>query len=129
MVATLREQGYPSIYQPESFDKRKLASASQLGWMTSVKTKALAIATLADCLVSGDLTIRDSRAITEMELYEQLTTDAGNSRFSAPEGKHDDAIMAFGIAAAILRHSPLATPRKPSPVSRYREPVDSVTGY
>jgi hypothetical protein len=130
VVATLREQGYPAIYQPESFDKRRLATASQLGWMTSVKTKALAIATLADCLVSGDLAIRDSRAVTEMELYEQLTTDSGNSRFSAPEGKHDDAIMAFGIAAAILRHSPLASPRTSSGgPRRYREVVDATTGY
>lgn len=130
VVATLREQGYPAIYQPESFDKRKLATASQLGWMTSVKTKALAIATLADCLVSGDLAIRDSRAVTEMELYEQLTTESGNSRFSAPEGKHDDAIMAFGIAAAILRHSPLASPRTSSGgPRRYRDVVDATTGY
>ena len=130
VIATLREQGYPSIWSPESFDKRKLASASQLGWMTSVKSKANAVASLAACLSDGDFTIRDSRAITEMELYQQLTNDKTfNSRFEAPEGQHDDCVMTFGMAAAIMRYSPLAAPRKASPVARYREPVDSVTGY
>ena len=129
VVASLREWGYPNLWQHEDHTRRKLATASQLGWMTSAKSKALAVATLAEALMHGELAIRDSRAVTEMEMYQQLTSDSGNTRFSAPEGKHDDCVMTFGIAATVLAHSPLA--REPAGVgaTTYRAPTDTITGY
>lgn len=42
---------------------------------------------------------------------EQL--DSGNIRYSAPDGKHDDAVMAAALAAWGMRHLPPAAPIEP----------------
>jgi hypothetical protein len=42
--------------------------------------------------------LNDETAISELEAYEQETLRSGLIRYSAPEGLHDDCVMALALA-------------------------------
>ena len=46
-------------------------------------------------------------ATAEMEAYERSTTETGMSKYSAPEGMHDDTVIALALAVYIATHDSL----------------------
>jgi hypothetical protein len=46
----------------------------------------------------------------ELDMFQYELTRAGNVRYSAPEGKHDDAVMSLGLAVWAARHFAAGAP-------------------
>ena len=75
------------------------------GFHTGQGSKAQIIEDLAGALErSALLLLNDPTQITELESYEATRTAAG-TRYSAPDGMHDDTVMALALAYSAMRHS------------------------
>ena len=56
---------------------------------------------------NGQLTIPHvPELIYELKLYGYKTTRSGNVQYGAPEGYHDDCVVALALAAWQLKHTP-----------------------
>lgn len=60
---------------------------------------------LAVAIQQGEIGIPDGPLVIELEAFEYEYTRTG-VRYSAPEGMHDDGVMALALANHHLRHSP-----------------------
>lgn len=66
---------------------------------TTNATKKEVIDTLAHAFETGDIRILpDPVLIGELQAFEQDRTPAGNYKYSAPEGMHDDTVIALALA-------------------------------
>ncbi|KPJ95381.1 MAG: hypothetical protein AMJ53_02860 [Gammaproteobacteria bacterium SG8_11] len=80
-------------------------------FQTTNATKAAAIDALALAFERGDLRIlNDPILVGELQAYEMSKTPSGLVTYSAPEGMHDDTVIALALAWQ-------AAYRKPSPFS------------
>jgi hypothetical protein len=71
----------------------------QPGFYTSPASKPDLIERLATDIEKGELSIMDEPVlISELLAYERRKTPAGNYQYSAPEGMHDDTVMALALA-------------------------------
>lgn len=69
------------------------------GFTTTNATKAKIIEGLALAFERGDLAIlSDDVLIAELEAYTMERTPSGLTRYTAPEGLHDDTVMALALA-------------------------------
>jgi phage FluMu gp28-like protein len=69
------------------------------GFTTTNQTKKDAIDALAHAFETGDIgIIPDPVLIGELQAFEQDRTPAGNYKFGAPEGMHDDCVIATALA-------------------------------
>ncbi len=64
--------------------------------------------------------------IDELKNYEYKVSSNNNIIYSAPEGKHDDIVMALALAVSVLSPAPLVI-RKPSYIIPVK--IDDRTGY
>jgi hypothetical protein len=70
-------------------------------------TKKDLIENLSIMIENGQLTIPQvSELINELKLYGYKTTSSGNVQYGAPEGYHDDCVVALALAAWQLKHTP-----------------------
>ncbi|WP_254547496.1 terminase large subunit [Halomarina pelagica] len=70
------------------------------------KTKRELVENLVTHVEQEAVTIPDLPVlVSELELFEYDVTAAGNVRYSAPEGEHDDCVDAFALAAHAWRES------------------------
>jgi hypothetical protein len=127
VVALLSEWGYPRIYASERFSRRGSVPipTSELGWMTTTRTRDLAIAALQDAIREGGAGIRDADTVTECQHFVDK-----DGRIEADEGHNDDRVLGLCIAYAVLAHSRsrrTSQPRRPRPA--YQPKVSSLTGY
>lgn len=74
----------------------------QPGWLTTAKSKALAVDAAADLLRDGMANERAPK-VRDAETLRQLIAFSGSS-LSAPAGDHDDRCMAWCLAAAAARY-------------------------
>jgi hypothetical protein len=66
----------------------------------SSKKKQQLIENLAGTLERGEITVPETSALTtELQVFEYETTRAGNIRYGAPDGHHDDLVDALALAA------------------------------
>jgi len=84
---------YPRLYYHVRYD-RTGNSAPVLGWPTDQATKPILVDDLAAAIASGSILIHSPGLIDECLTF--VTTDTGAQQ--AQEGKHDDRVMAAGIA-------------------------------
>lgn len=63
------------------------------GWVTSPKTKPLAVDRLAAGLRDSRVIVHSRATLTEMSIFQKK----GNGRTGAPDGSHDDRVMAWVI--------------------------------
>ena len=71
--------------------------------MTTIATKTVIIETLALAFERGDVRIlADPVLIGELQAYEMERLPSGLMRYSAPEGMHDDTVMALALAWAVV---------------------------
>lgn len=112
VVALLREFEYPRIYRNTRLDVADPKETSSLGWATTLKSKPVMIAALAQALREKSIAPRDARFYEEANTY--LLDPVG--RMNAATGHHDDVLMTHAIAAAVLAHTSasVALPRTPS---------------
>ena len=127
VVALLSEWAYPRIYVRETFDRRGSAPApsSMLGWLTTGKSRDLALSALQDAIRDQEAGIRDKAAIGECLAFVDK-----DGRTEAVEGAHDDRVIALSIAYAVLSRTRAG--RKVEPVTiptPYVPRVSAITGY
>jgi hypothetical protein len=84
----LRHRQYQNLYI-SPFDRSP-------GWLSTVKTKVLAVDNAAQVLRDGDCRINDEATLGELAIFEAAT-------LKAPEGETDDLAMALVIGLAALR--------------------------
>ena len=126
VVALLSEWGYPRIYAREAFDRRGSApvQSSLLGYLTTTKSREVAIAALQDAIRDGEAGIRDSAAIGECLAFVDK-----DGRVEAAEGSHDDRVLALAIAYAVLSRSRAGKRVVQRPQAPYVPRVSPLTGY
>lgn len=69
------------------------------GWLTNFQTKPQAIDLLATALRDGLAVVRTQATLDELRIYTVLA----DGKTSAPEGYHDDRVMAWAIALAAIQ--------------------------
>lgn len=70
-------------------------------------TKRELVENLITSTEAEELTLPDMDPLVhELEVYERETTPAGNTRYSAPSGFHDDCVDALALAADALESAP-----------------------
>lgn len=132
VVALLRDWAYPRLYETEVLDQRTKKRTTTYGWATNEKSRHLAISSLQRGLRERTLGIRDEAAVSEMRRFIWVVTNPENGagRWEAETGYHDDRVMCWAIAAAVLAHAESVTPREePRPLEPYEPRVSTVTGY
>lgn len=88
--------------------KIALGHDGKRGWLTNAQTKPQAIDLLAQALRDGSLAVRTQAALEEMAIYRTLKDgDTG-----APNGYHDDYVMAWAIALMLARRPSTSTTSK-----------------
>ncbi len=78
-------------------------------FLTTATTKRQAIDRLALAIEQRRVSFPDiPQLVNELEIYEYATSAAGNVRFNAPSGAHDDAVMSFAFAlhGAVVHAAP-----------------------
>lgn len=69
------------------------------GFTTTNATKAQIIDSLSLAFERGEITIlNDPTLVGELQAYEMQRLPSGMARYSAPEGMHDDCVMALALA-------------------------------
>lgn len=95
---------YPNLYRWPKFDEVNKYTAKR-GWETNSRTKMLMIQTLRDYLGDEVIHIASKELLSELSTFEQK----GDS-FEAQSGRHDDRVMALGLACMGIAQTPkLAT--------------------
>jgi len=96
---------YPALYHHSDYDQSGLQERRP-GWPTNQKTKPIMIDDLTEAIAGGQLLIHSSELLDECRSF--VTTDSGATEAQA--GKHDDRVMAAGIAWQVRK--------QPKPVFR-----------
>ncbi len=125
VIALLIEWRYPRIYQTEHFNQRTQQRTTQVGWLTTAKTRPVAIAALQTAVRTGEAGVRNQSAVAEMRRFE----DPGNGRPEAADGAHDDQVLAWAIGMAVLERTNAAKPAARTPQDPYVPRVSARTGY
>ena len=84
---------YPRLYYHMRYDARAGAQPT-LGWPTDQSIKPILVDDLAAAIAGGHVILHSGRVIDECMSF--VATDTGAQQ--AQEGKHDDRVMALGIA-------------------------------
>jgi hypothetical protein len=77
----------------------RASGADVIPWLTTNASKGAAIQSLEQAFDHGTIRIpNDDILIGELMAFEADVTGGGLVRYSAPEGQHDDMVMALAIA-------------------------------
>lgn len=105
------------------------------GVVTSASTKGLMIKSYALAIENGGLGLLNDHELIEEHLsYEMEITDSGHVRYGAPNGKHDDCVMAgaigwYGVTQALIR-KPIQIARGSLPIyGKDNSPRRQYAGY
>lgn len=102
VIQRLRELYYPSLYQRKVIDSVTQTEASDIGWLTNIKTRPLMLSTLQSAINQTSLHISDAETIKEMMSF--VRNDKGKPE--ATYGSFDDRVIALAIAVEIYSTSP-----------------------
>lgn len=94
---------YPKLYiRRKHNSKAGVQIGDDFGWVTDKTSKELMISDLRDAVNNREIMLNSLRTISQLDVYRQLP----NGKLGAPDGKHDDLVMALGIALQMARVSP-----------------------
>jgi len=83
------------LYRHREWDERGRKRV-RFGWVTSTKSKPVMIEELEIALRNGDIRLSDKATADELLVYEWK--DSASEHSGAPEGYHDDCVIALSIA-------------------------------
>lgn len=84
-------------------DDLEVADVNCEGYQFTNKSKSQLVEGLEIAIEQQDITIPNDRVlINELQSYTYSTTRTGKMKYSAPEGMHDDCVMALGLARMAL---------------------------
>jgi hypothetical protein len=87
------QQGYGRVYG----DSRRALPMQP--WLATNASKAAAIQSLSLAIENGDITLLDDQVQTgELLAYEAERLPSGVLRYGAPQGQHDDTVIALALA-------------------------------
>jgi hypothetical protein len=100
VIERLRYSGktYMNMVKYKSFDQYN-REVWVPGFDTNVKTKSLVINDLREWFDKGHIQVNSKTALDEMKIY--MVDDSG--KMTAPEGMHDDCVMALAMAVVALK--------------------------
>lgn len=82
------------------------------GWTATNSTKAAMVQSLALGIEQGLVTLLDDKVQTsELLAFESETTPGGVTRYGAPQGMHDDTVIALGLSFLGSQHESSAPAR------------------
>jgi len=104
VVHMLSQAGYPNLYQPKvgpfqaNTGMADYLGVRAMGWVTTKATKPILVAAIHEALANGN-------RIPSVSLIRELKTIEfdSNGRIGAPQGGHDDQMIAYGIALVVLQ--------------------------
>jgi len=89
IIEQLIREGFPVMHGPDG----------KPGFFTSATSKPALIEDLALAIEKGELKIMDDPVlINELLAYERTPSKSGRPSYNAPEGLHDDCVMALALA-------------------------------
>lgn len=113
-----------SIGQP-IFEQLQRRGLPVVAFQTTAVSKTPLIEGFSLALEKGDLQLLpDAAGLAELRAYEVKRTPTGNSTYSAPDGMHDDTVIARALMWQQMRETPAADPqraRQRQQVSQARE--------
>jgi hypothetical protein len=98
----------PTLYMRPMTDRLSQKFTDLLGWDTTTKTRAVALAALEEGLRDGSLTVHGQRTLSEMAAF-ALPARRADGEYGAPRAQkdeHDDLVMALAIAYAVVVRAP-----------------------
>jgi|GEM_PF-1093826 len=102
---------YANVYRREHFDKTSNSSSYSLGWKTTMVTKPILVDDLEEATRTETIHVRSEEALKEMKVFVRLE-ESGKHGFGAEGSKHDDRVIALGLALQGVKHLPkMATPK------------------
>ena len=96
---------YPNLYRWPKFDEVNKYTHKR-GWETNSRTKQLMVSSMISYCDDELLAIASKDLLGEMSTFEQKETSYG-FEFNAQKGRHDDRVMAFGLALMGLDQTPV----------------------
>lgn len=109
----LKLENYPRLWTEKRFGTVEKRSTMTYGYLTTMRTKPLAINSFARLYREGSLTLRSKPLVEEMWNFRQ--TEDG---LSGIEGCHDDRVMAASMASIAILDMRGLVPSKPLPPKR-----------
>lgn len=97
---------YYNIYRRQVYDKVSNTSTEALGWRTTSVTKPLLVDNLEQAVREQSIHIHSKRSIQEMRVFVQ-TEEPGKQGFGAEGDKHDDTVIANGLALQAIKYLPM----------------------
>lgn len=129
----LTQLRYPNLYMRDRLDEKTKKATKQVGWMTTVKTKALMIGFMQE------LVEREEGYIPDMEILNEMSTFIKNEdgKMEASEGNFDDCVISVAGAYYILKLNPYvqkqrtreSTVTKVRKYHQLRRPRRMIRGY
>jgi len=114
-LAVLRELadnlGYRNIYYDTRQDELTSQRTKRIGWHTTARTKPLMIEALRQGVSEDDVILNSPEAIQEMLAFVFIQDKRGKVTMGAPEGAHDDRVMALAIAWQMIVNEHAVDPR------------------
>jgi Terminase RNaseH-like domain len=96
---------YPNLFRWPKWDEVNRFTHKR-GWETNSRTKQLAVSTMTTYLDTELVEIASKELLSEMSTFE--AKDEGDYwSFEAQKGRHDDRVMAFGLALAGVEQTPI----------------------
>ena len=97
-LVALQKRQYPRMYRMDSLAQIKTADrTTRYGWHTGPSTKPKLVTDMGESLGDASVTIHDERFLAESKTF----LSNGKGGYGATDGKHDDLIMATGIAIQV----------------------------
>lgn len=98
-IATIDELtnlNYKNIYR---------AADGKLGFLTMEQSKPTIIFNLDAMLNNHLISLSDKDTLEELQMFQHLTSSTNSSKMGAPNGKHDDCVMALAIASHLINNN------------------------
>lgn len=100
-VRSMQRLRYPRIYRRRTMGNQQDKLVSQMGWLTTSKSKPTMIAELNGMLKIGDLLIYDKFTVAELRTYQRHVKGQTVELRGQP---YDDRVTALAIAGQMIKH-------------------------
>ena len=98
---------YPNLYKWPKFDEVNKYTHKR-GFETNSRTKQLMVSSMINYCEEELIDIASKELLAEMSTFEQKETSYG-FEFNAQKGRHDDRVMAYGLAIMGVDQTPILT--------------------
>lgn len=120
-IPNMSRRSWGGLYAHEEFDQIKKMRSMKPGYPMNVKSKVYLVDCIQETLHDGSLVLHDADTIAELMTYQKLP----GGKMGAVAGKHDDLVVALGLAIVgskhrIVRNAESLVPENPAPVKRRR---------